>query len=198
MRSSTRSGLLICSFLLFFSSILMAGPTGNESPFAEFQQSRPSPKIKLVGDQGVDLTLDAIGRIYAQTSELVDQSAARAENAKVPLTLAAASKAGVSEEEIQAIINNLSEDEKKMFDTYLDNEVNKLAVAETYLLSAYELSKGVKGLNVQGFIRNPMKIPAAIKGVKRGGKQIKYTVRALKFLSQYRKQLQAAQAYRGR
>lgn len=176
----------------------MAGKAGNESPFAEFQQSRPSPKVKLVGDRGTDLTLDAIGRIYAQTSELVDQSAVRAENAKVPLTLAAASKAGVSDEEIQEIINNLSEDEKKMFDTYLDNEVNKLAVAETYLLSAYELRTGVKGVNVKSFIDNPMKIPAALKGMKRGGKQIKYTVRALKFLTQYRKQLQAAQAYRGR
>jgi len=170
----------------------------DESSFVQFQKKRPSTDVKLIGEPGSDVTLTAIGEVYGQTIELVDKAAVRAENAKVPLTLARAAEAGYSDEQIQEVVNNLTPEEQEMLDAYLDNEVDTLEVASTYLNSAYGLREHADDIDVKEFINNPLKIPGALKGVHHGGKQINYTIKALEFLNDYRSVLQRAKTFRGR
>ena len=134
---------------------------------------------------------------YVRTVDLTDAFIAKTEAAPAFEKLIKL-REDQGDETYQTAVSELSEQDKKAYQDYLDagDEITKQAIA--LLPEALKLKEGVTHLDPKKLISNPLKIGKAIKAVSLAGEQMSFTVDALNMMKKYNDIYRNAKQYAGR
>lgn len=168
-----------------------------QSAFKEYKENRPESNTQKIGDPRADLVFDSVGKIYGQTVILSDKYISQIENNNVVSKLERLKEEqGIDlyKKEVAA----LTGDDKKEYDNFMNNQVDKLSVVKTYLIEAIKLQSGLSGLDIKSMISSPFKLPAALKSTKLAAEQTTYTIKALNWLKKNHDVYSEMMNYKGR
>ncbi len=174
-----------------------AATSSSSSEFTRFQSDRPEEKSLAIGEASVDATFNSVAGIYAQTVGLTDAYISRVESAPTFKKMAAL-KESQGQAVYDAEVAKLTAAEKAEYDQYLDSSTDITKGAIALLAQAYKLQQSVTAVDVKAFVKNPMKVPGALKAASLATDQISFSVDSLEMLKKYHDIYSNAMSYQGR